>query len=220
MNRKWLVVSVALVALSGCFLPQVYVTTDHRLISLKPEDLTSNGLAFLTPSTVTGQEEEKQAVAYEFSLVLKKERPAIRCITLPETLNALNHAGLATEYKNMIADYRDTGIFSRDTLKKVGEATKVKYAVQIKLMNFQQGSEDRFGIFGLRIINTRYAHVRLFFQIWNTQDGLIAWEGSQEIHYAIDTLTEKSVTQKIILQKAAHNIISELPKHEDTRLAN
>jgi hypothetical protein len=87
---------------------------------------------------VTGQEEEKQAVALEFAEVIKKERPGIRCITLPETLNALNQAGLAEDYKRMVADYRDTGIFNKDTLRKVGEAAKTKYLVQLKLMNFSQ----------------------------------------------------------------------------------
>jgi hypothetical protein len=45
----------------------------------------------------------------------------------------------------------------------------------------------------------------------NTQDGTIAWEGVQEIHYAIDRVTEKSVTQKIVIEKAAHDIVSKLP---------
>ncbi len=212
MNKQWLMLTGILIVLCGCFMPQVYVTSDHRLISLKSEDLTTHGLAFITPSTVTGQEEEKQAIALEFSTVLKKEQPAIRCLTLPETLNALNRAGLAGEYKKMISDYRDTGIFSRDTLRKVGEATKTKYVAQLKLMNFQQGAGERFSIFGLRIVNTNYAHIRLFFQVWDTHDGLIVWEGVQEIHYAVDTMTEKSVAQKTIIEKVAYNIISQLPK--------
>lgn len=211
LRLRWLLIAGTLALLCSCFVPQVYDTTDHRLISLKADDLQQQGIAFLTPSTITGQEEEKQAVALMFAEVLRKERPAIQCVGLPETLNALNEAGLADEYKRMLADYRDTGIFNRDTLQKVGEATKTGYVAQLKLMSFIQGSSDRFGVFGLRMVETKYAHVRLFFQIWNIKGGYIAWEGVQELHYAVDTIAEKSVTLKQAINRAAHDVISQLP---------
>ncbi len=200
-----------LALLCACFAPQVHDQGKTRVISLKAEDLSKYGMAFITPSTVTGQEEEKQEVALTFTEVLKKERPAIFCLSLPETLNAINQAGLSEDYKRMYADYRDTGIFNRDILQKVGEATKTRYVAQIKLMAFSQGSDNRLGVFGLRMIDTKYADLRLFFQIWNTQDGTIAWEGSQEVHYAIDRVSETPVTQKVIIEKAAHEIVSKLP---------
>jgi hypothetical protein len=211
MNYKWLILASVLIWLCACVIPQVYDTAQNRAISLKAEDLPKHGVAFITPSTVTGQEEEKQEVALTFAEVLKKERPAIRCLSLPETLTAINQAGLSEDYKRMYVDYRDTGIFNRDILRKVGEATKTRYVAQLKLMAFTQGSDNRLGVLGLRMIDTKFADLRLFFQIWNTQDGSIAWEGVQEIHYAIDRVTEKPVTQKTIIEKAAHAIVSTLP---------
>ncbi|MGA3209477.1 MAG: hypothetical protein ABSE05_16840 [Syntrophales bacterium] len=211
MNYKWLMLASVLILMCACFVPQVHDTAQNRAISLKAEDLPTHGVAFITPSTVTGQEEEKQQVALTFAEVLKKERPTIRCLSLPETLTAINQAGLSEDYKRMYVDYRDTGIFDRDILRKVGEATKTRYVAQLKLMAFTQGSEARFGVLGLRLIDTKYADLRLFFQIWNTQDGSIVWEGVQEIHYAIDRVTEKPVTQKTIIEKAAHAIVSTLP---------
>jgi hypothetical protein len=192
-------------------VPQVYETGQNRAISLKAEDLSTYGVAFITPSTVTGQEEEKQEVAFTFTEVIRKERPAILCLSLPETLNAINQAGLSEDYKRMYVDYRDTGIFNRDILRKVGEATKTRYVAQLKLMAFSQGSDNRFGVLGLRLVDTKFADLRLFFQIWNTLDGTIAWEGVQEIHYAIDRINEKPVTQRVIIEKAARDIISKLP---------
>ncbi len=211
MNYRWLMLGSILILLCACFMPQIHDQSQTRVISLKAQDLSTYGMAFITPSTVTGQEEEKQEVALTFTGVLKKERPAILCLSLPETLNAINQAGLSEDYKRMYVDYRDTGIFNRDILRKVGEATKTRYVAQIKLMAFSQGSDNRFGVFGLRMIDTKFADLRLFFQIWNTQDGTIAWEGSQEIHYAIDRVSEKPVTQRVIIEKAAHDIVSKLP---------
>ncbi|MGO9137851.1 MAG: hypothetical protein ACLP9S_05395 [Syntrophales bacterium] len=211
MKGRWLMLGSILILLCACFVPQVHDTTQNRTISLKADDLPTYGVAFITPSTVTGQEEEKQEVALTFAEVLKKERPSIRSLSLPETLNAINQAGLSEDYKRMYDDYRDTGLFNRDILQKVGAATKTRYVAQIKLMAFSQGSDNRLGVFGLRMINTKYADLRLFFQIWNTQNGTIAWEGVQEIHYAIDRVSETPVTQRVIIEKAAHEIISKLP---------
>ncbi len=211
LKLRWLILPVMVGMVCSCFIPQVYDSTDHRSISLNTDDLSKQGIAFLTPSTITGQEEEKQAIALIFTEVLKKERPAVRCVGLPETLNALNGAGLANDYKRMIADYRETGIFDRDTLLKVGEATKTGYVAQLKLMTFTQGSSERFGVLGLRMIETKYSHVRLFFQIWNTRGGFIAWEGVQEMHYAVDTIAENSVTLKTSITKAARDLIKHLP---------
>jgi hypothetical protein len=203
--------AMAVILPCACFSPQVHDQGQTRVISLKADDLSTHGMAFITPSTVTGQEEEKQEVALTFAEVLRKDRPAILCLSLSETLNAINQAGLAEDYKRMYVDYRDTGIFNRDILRKVGEATKTRYVAQLKLMSFSQGSDNRFGVFGLRMIDTKFADLRLFFQIWNTQDGTIAWEGVQEIHYAIDRITEKPVTQRVIIEKAAREIIAKLP---------
>ena len=57
--------------LSGCVLDQTHSTADHETISLKKDDLTNYGLAFITPSTVTGQEQDKQTLAFGFADVMQ-----------------------------------------------------------------------------------------------------------------------------------------------------
>ena len=72
--RLWLIATAATLCF-GCAIPQTYSTIQHRALTLQPQDLERYGLAFITPSTVTGQEEEKQAVALTFSEVLKSKAP-------------------------------------------------------------------------------------------------------------------------------------------------
>ncbi|CAB5152172.1 hypothetical protein D3OALGA1CA_4682 [Olavius algarvensis associated proteobacterium Delta 3] len=191
---------------------QVHVKGSHQTLSLEPGDLEAYGLAFITPSTVTGQEEEKQAVAFTFANVLKQERPGIRCMTLPETLSVINQAGYADAYHQMYLDYRNTGIFKRDTLLKISDAIKTKYTAQLKLQGFDQGSMNRFGALGLRLIETKYATLRLFFQIWDAAEGTIAWEGVHELNYSVETLDERAVTLQTVIEQAARELISNLPQ--------
>jgi hypothetical protein len=202
---------LAALLLGGCFGTQVHPTAHERVISLRAGDLETGRLAFITPSTVTGQEQEKQAVALIFAEVLKRERPRIAVVGLAETLGAINRAGLAEDYKRMYDDYRDTGLFERGMLGKIGAATGSRYLAQLKLQQFSQGDKERFGALGFRIVETRFANVRLFFQIWDARDGTIAWEGLQEMLYAQDKIDEQPVTLQTVIDRTARDLVARLP---------
>jgi len=206
-------VTILLIAslLPGCSVDQIHSTADHEDFSLDKNDLENYGLAFITPSTVTGQEEDKQTLAFAFANAMQENRPDIRLVTLPETISAINVADITEDYKLMYVDYRDTGVFKHDLLKKVGEVTATRYLAQLKLSDFSQNSKARFNLFGLRLLQTKEANIRIFFQIWDSQDGTIAWEGTEEMSYSWDTGSEKPVTFRVIVEKTAQNLITLLP---------
>lgn len=213
--RAWVPAALALVpliiGLAGCQSTQINPSLQEHRISLRTGDLDASGIAFLTPSTVTGQEQEKQAVAFTFADVIKRDRKGMRVVTLAETLSAVNKAGLADAYKRMYDDYRDTGLLSGDVLKQIGAATGARYLAQLKLQGFLQGAKERFGALGLRVVETQYAHVRLFFQIWDSSDGSIAWEGMQEMRISQEVVTEDPVMQRTVLERTAQDLIARLP---------
>lgn len=211
-NISWFIyILLAAGMLSGCSIDQVHSTADHTDFSLDKNDLETYGLAFITPSTVTGQEEDKQTLAFAFAKVMQEQRPDIRVVTLPETISAINIADATADYKLMYVDYRDTGVFKRDLLKKVGDITGTRYLSQLKLSEFSQNSNDRFSLFGLRLLQTKEANIRMFFQIWDSSNGTIAWEGTEEMSYSWDTGSEKPVTFRTIVEKTAQNLVSRLP---------
>jgi hypothetical protein len=198
--------------LAGCATDvQTYSSPRHETLRLQPNQLAEGGLAFLTPSTVTGQEEDKQSLAYVFADTLKSQRPEIRFAALPQTIGAVNRAGLAETYRRMYRDYRDTGVFDADMLKRVGQATGMRYLVQLKLASMEQGARGRFSLLGLSLLNTQYANMRVFCQVWDSRDGSIAWEGIDEVSMAFDTGQERRVTFRKIAQRAAQDLISSLP---------
>jgi hypothetical protein len=212
-NRQLRLFAAAAFFFFGCSIPQTYSSIQNRSITLNPMDLERNGLAFITPSTVTGQEEEKQAVALTFSEVLQKKRPEIPVMTLPETLSAVNRAGIEESYRRMFEHYRDTGLFKLDSLQSLRSATGKRYFGQLKLSGFSQSSDGRFSLLGLRLYSTKIARLRLFFQIWDSADGSIAWEGMAEMDLAEDTPKEKMVTLKMVIDQAASDLIDRLPSN-------
>lgn len=198
--------------LAGCSTPPHYFPTlQQQVISLRKGDLESAGIAFITPSTVTGQEQEKQAVALTFADVMKGERPALKVITLAETLGAVNKADLADGYRHMYEHYRDTGLFPNEILRRVGAAAGARYLAQLKLQGFSQGSKNRFGFLGLRLVETQYADVRLFLQIWDSRDGSIAWEAMQELRISLDTTSDEPVVLRELLERSARDLVARLP---------
>jgi hypothetical protein len=208
----WLLpVALAVFLCGGCASDQIHSTAHESNIALNKGDLEHSGLAFITPSTVTGQEEDKQALGFIFGEVMQELRPDIPLVTLPQTLSAINKAGIADSYKAMYADYGDTGIFRYDILKEIGKVTGARYLAQIKLSSFNQQSKGRFSALGFRIIQTQEANIRMFFQIWDSQNGAIVWEGTEEVTYSWDSSSEQPVTFRKIVEKTARNLIGKLP---------
>jgi hypothetical protein len=211
MRRSLAVLLLAAVA-AGCSTPPTYYTTlSTQVVSLRAGDLESGGLAFITPSTVTGQEQEKQTVALAYADVLKRERPKLAVFSLAETLSAVNKAKLVEPYRRMYDDYRDTALFPADVLKRVSEATGSRYLAQLKLQGFTQNSKGRFGVFGFRVSETVIGDVRIYLQIWDARDGSIAWEGTQELRIATDSTTQEPVTLRDLIERSAHDLIAKLP---------
>ncbi len=198
--------------LTGCSTTnQFHVTTQVRAINLESQALKTSGIAFITPTSVTGQEEDKQALALVFAETLKQARPDLRIVPLSETLGAINSAGFAEEYKQMFEDSRLTGVFSRDILRKVSRVTGVRYLAQLKLGGFQQGLQERWGFLGIRLVETQLTSMRLYLQIWDSENGSIAWEGSQELTASIDTLKNAPISFRIAVEQSAKELISRLP---------
>jgi hypothetical protein len=204
--------------LSGCAnqkfqtkTQQSIPTTQVVAINLRSEDLRTGGIAFITPSSVTGQEEDKQALALAFTEVVQNVRPDLRIVPLPQTLSAVNRMGLTREYRQMFEDYRLAGIFDRETLQKVAGVTGTRYLAQLKLGAFRQESKGRFGLLGIRVLETKTSTIRLFLQIWDSNDGSVAWEGAQESTVSHESLAEEYVSMKSIVQESARDLMAHLP---------
>jgi len=210
---KYFLLFLFVMTVAGCS-NHIYSSVRHKSIQLELDDLETHGLAFITPSTFTGLEEDKQNLAFIFSDVITSTRKDIRCVSLAETLGAINRAKLSSDYKKMYISNRTTGLFDRDTLKKIGEVTGTRYLAQIKLSGFSQNNANRWSMLGIRMIETKRASIRIFLQIWDSTDGSIAWEGSEELNYAVDTFTEKLITFETLVRETARQLVSRLLSHE------
>ena len=103
-------------------------------------------------------------------------------------------------------------IFSRDTFLLFQAAGGIRDVAQLKLAGFSQRSTNRFGVFGLRMIQTQSATVRIFFQLWDASSGVISWESVAELSWAEEKILEDPVTLQTIMVRAAKDIAENLPR--------
>jgi hypothetical protein len=196
----------------GCSVTnQLNFKTERTTISLGPGDLERDGLGFLTPSAATGRESDKQALAMSFALQLQEMRPELTVKPLSAVLTAVNAADLEAEYKTMYRDYLETGILEGSTLQNIGEVAEVRYLVQLSLASFKQESSSRWSFLGIKISHTEIATLRVFAQIWDSQDAEIAWEGSTETSMAYDTGKERPVAFTRVAEVTAEKLFCCLP---------
>ena len=102
-------------------------------------------------------------------------------------------------------------MITRDTLNQVTHLTGARYIEQIKLQSFEQGAKERFGALGLRIVETSFARIRIFLQIWDGATGTISWEGMHEVHYARDRVSDQPVTLHTVAERTARDLIARVP---------
>jgi len=210
-SRPWTL--LALLALTGCVAVgnQIVPVTTHKTFSLEHGQLQQQGMALLTPSVITGQEQDRQALALIAAETIHASMPAMRMVTLSETVGAVNAAGLAELYRVMVEDYDRTGLFRREALQRIGQATGVRYLAQLKLAGFSRDTRERLSIFGFRLFQTLHANVRVYMQIWDSQQGIIAWEAAAELNHAYDSVAEKPVSFRMTIEEATRQLLKVLP---------
>ena len=194
----------------GCST-QLQTSIEHNVHLLDKDGIKKHGLTFITPTTITGMEEDKQYLALTFSHALKKLRPELKIADLSKALGAINTSNLTKSYAEMYQGYSVTGILNKKTLQKIGAVTENRYICQLKLSHFKSEAQGRLGLLGFAMFDTEKANLRLFVQIWDSFKGIIVWEAAQELTYAHDTSSEEPVTFERMIRLAAKDISKVLP---------
>jgi len=204
------IIFIASFSIAGCST-QLQTSLKHNVHLLEKQSLKQDGLTFITPTTITGMEEDKQYLALTFSHELQKLRPELKVSDLSTALGAINKSGYTENYAKMYVGYGTIGIFNKDMLKEVGAITNNRYLCQLKLSHFKSEAQGRLGLLGFSMFDTEKATLRLFVQIWDSYKGIIVWEAAQELTYAHDTSDEDPVTFERMIRLAAKDIAKVLP---------
>jgi len=196
---------------SACSMTnQLHSELSYQSVAGDSPFLTDGGVGVLTPSAPTGQESDKQALGDALGVALAENTSGVRVLALAETLSAINKAGLARVYARMLEEYADTGILERDRLQQIGEAAGVRYFAKLNLGDFQQSSDKRLSIAGIRMFDTWRATIRVHLEIWDSLTGAIAWQGNEELVFAREGVKERPVSFRQVAQLASVRLVNKV----------
>ncbi|HEX7000022.1 MAG TPA: hypothetical protein VF322_17960 [Gammaproteobacteria bacterium] len=200
------------VVVCGCSVTnQLHSDLTYRGVSAEVGQFGSlTGIGVLTPSTPTGHESDKQALADALGQALEESESVGTVLPLTNTLSAINTAGLARAYAEMLAEYEHTGVLERDTLKRIGEAAGVRYLAKLNLGDFVQSSDKRLAIAGIRLFDTWRALIRVHLEVWDSRTGTIVWEGNEELVFAHEGAKERPVSFRQVAGLASAALVAKM----------
>jgi hypothetical protein len=211
MYERMAVALILSAGLAGCGVTsQLHSELSYNAASHETLVLGDAGIGVLTPAAPTGQESDKQALGDALGTALQNDLGSLRVLGLPEMLSAINKAGLASAYAHTLVDYENTGILDRDTLRAIGDSSGVRYLAKLNLGNFNQSSDKRLAIAGVRMFDTWRATIRVHLEIWDSATGEIAWQGNDELVYAREGVKERPVTFRQVAEVAATSLVDKI----------
>ena len=206
-----------IVCLAGCGVTtQIACDLAYRNIgSISEAALEQNGIGVLTPSIVTGRETDKQVIGEVLSELLELRLSTTTVVSLVQFLNFVNTAGLAETYAASLEMYDTSGIIPRASIGRFGEAAEVRYLAKLSLANFEQSQVERFGIAGIRVLSTNRTRIRLFLEIWDSDDGRIVWYANEELSIASDRAAEDDLSIRGAATRAIGQMLDALLTRAD-----
>jgi hypothetical protein len=197
-----------------------HVTSAARTQALDIRALTCEPVTTLGVIAPAGIQGLSPTVAYALTTTLSQTAPPIRVVPMPETLNRLADNNLSVEYGELIAGFVRTGTLERERLKRIGAALGSRYVMQPGLAEFSQNLFDKFELWGIKIVRTRIATVRLWLQIWEAPTGHLLWETTGELTTATTvvrqdtTMSLDTMAQKLWTRMLEKDLFEGLPRSE------
>ena len=199
---------------AGCaapYLSDTYATSTPKPESFDASELTRSPvavLAFVTPGNLQGF---SPSLSQALSGALTDVVPPIREISTDETLNRLTDQGLATEHADLLSGFAHNGILERQRLRQIGAKLGSRYVLLPGLAQFDETIIDKFEAAGWKLLRNRVMTLRLWLQLWDSQNGHIVWESSGEITVATVFLSPK---QTVALQEIAKKLLVRMIQDE------
>lgn len=207
----------SMVVTTGCFGPiHQWEAQTQSIVPAPSSILLTERVAILPPLTASAQVGFRQALSSAFDRAMQAASPETRLVSSREVVNLLNAKGLAADYRTLAAAYAQDGILEQPTLEQVGSVIGARYVFQLSLSSFAQEMEDRFVLFGWRIVQTRTSVLSLALQLWDTRTGAIIWSSTGETTMASDVLREIRIPFDLAAETLCEAMLLDL-RHNRTK---
>jgi hypothetical protein len=194
------------ILLAGCtptYLWDINTTSTPPPQPLDVADLARGPVAILGPLTPTSLQGFGTPLSHTLATVLSEASPPVRAAFPPDTVNRLNDRGLAPEYAELLSGFLRSGILERERLQRIGSGLGARYVFLPGLAEFSQVLVDKFELAGMKLVRNRVVTMRLWLQLWDTEQGHLLWESAGESVVSSQLLTAQ---QTVPLEQIAQQL--------------
>ena len=194
-GRVWAVALVLSAMVSAGCGSAVHLSDDHitaapQIKALDIRGLTCEPVTTLGVVAPSGIQGLSATVAHALTTVLARTTPPVRVVPMPETVSRLADHDLTGDYGDLMAGFGRSGILERERLRRIGAALGSRYVMQPGLAEFSTGLFDKFEFWGIKIVRTRIATLRLWLQIWEAPTGHLLWERTGELTVSVPVVQQ------------------------------
>lgn len=165
-------------------------------------EITSS-LAVLPVMSGEGVEGFRRSAAESFSdAIAGLHGSRINVVTETEVRDRLNSAGLTDEYSDLINDYRNTGIISREALSEMGDAIGVEYFLSTTVGYTQYELQSQLS-----------QELEVTARVWGVERADVVWEAFGGVRNEVSTAYGGGgrVSVPVMLQMTASALARKLP---------
>jgi hypothetical protein len=208
-----MVLASAFAVLAGCRPPHTWdahttswpAPPSCDLLGAAHERIATLGV--VTPGGLQGL---APTLSHALAAALADPDPSVPALSSADTLNALNEAGLAGPYADLLAGFGRSGVLERRSLHALETALGCRWLLLPGLAGLDEVLVDHFEITGLKLVRSRVTTLRLWLQLWNAHTGRLACESSGEARVTSELLQpERTVPLDETAQKLWRRIIRE-----------
>lgn len=173
MIRRLILAAALVLPTAGC---AAGIQTGFREIHPAAAPVIAERIAVLPVTAAPGSEEYRVVIGDSLLEAAARTYPDVEFIPAYETLERLNAAGLAERFGNLMVAYRETGIYDRALLRKVGEALGVDHVLQLRVGYERESEVSTTIVDSQAYYEADRQNLHLTVALWDVRNGEIAWE--------------------------------------------
>lgn len=164
--------------LAGCSAKvQVHNQTSYADAAFSKASIEEHGLAILPVVAGEGVEGYRRPFGQSLNQVGAVHLSSGSLLTWEGAMEAINNAGLVSEYNAAIASYQQTSIIDRTLVGQMSEATGTRYFLYVTLFPPTSDTSVNYSVISGGLRTDQRLGVSAFGQVWDAE-GDVAWEGT------------------------------------------
>ncbi len=203
--RAWLAValSVLLTACGASTTPRTTAPYDPVV------EASTDSVALLPVTAGEGLDDFRGPTADSLVAAMERSEPGLAVVGDDASLARIREAGLEEDFARMVVDYLMRGVLDQGTLRRLGEAIRAPYLLNVRISYAERTEAGYRALTG--VSTTQEEDVGVFVQLLSPRDGGVVWADEAGAEISAEG-SEKTRELERIIGAASEALADRLPR--------